>query len=311
MFHALDVAGMVCPNNVFLAPMAGYTDLPFRTLCEDMGAGLTFTEMVSAKGLLYGSEETKKLLLFGTRSPKAVQIFGGDPDVMRAACENEALAPFDLIDINMGCPVPKIVKNGEGSALLGDPRRAERIVAACAASGKRVSVKIRIGFCGKKVAAEFARIAEGAGACLLTVHGRMREAYYSGEPDFGEIARAKAAVRIPVIANGGIACADDARRMLERTGADGVMIGRAALADPRLFCAVSGREAPALYPLFARQLAETRSLYGDRFCTVFMRKMAGLYLKGGRDAAKKRARLFTAKTPEEVDALAREYLGGL
>ena len=145
MFDPITVAGMVCPNNVFLAPLAGYTNYPFRKMCLSLGAGLTFTEMVSCKGLLYGSEETEKLLLCGAESPKAVQIFGNDPAIMRTACESEALAPFDLVDINMGCPMPKIVRNGEGSALLEDMPLAERVISACVKSGKRISVKFRTG----------------------------------------------------------------------------------------------------------------------------------------------------------------------
>ena len=141
MIRELNIAGMACPNNVMLAPLAGYTNYPFRTMCMRLGAGLTFTEMVSAKGLAYRSEETKKLLLCGEESPKAAQIFGSDPAIMRAACESEDLAPFDLIDINMGCPMPKVVKNGDGSALMENFPLAEKVIAACAKSGKRISVK--------------------------------------------------------------------------------------------------------------------------------------------------------------------------
>ena len=170
-------------NNVFLAPLAGYTNYPFRRLCERYGAGLTFTEMVSAKGLKYGSENTKELLYTTPlETPRAAQLFGREPDVMRAACESEALAPFPVVDINMGCPVPKIYKNGEGSALLEAPELAEKIVAECVKSGKAVTVKFRVGVSGDKlVAEEFARRMEGAGASLLTVHGRTRDKYYSSE----------------------------------------------------------------------------------------------------------------------------------
>ena len=168
--HKLNIAGMGTANNVFLAPLAGYTNYPFRRMCERLGAGLTFTEMVSCKGLLYGSEETEKLLYCGDERPKAAQIFGCDPAIMRAACEGEKLAPFDLVDINMGCPMPKIVRNGEGSALLENLPLAEKVIAECAKSGKRISVKFRIGVNGKKFAAEFARLCAGAGACMITVH---------------------------------------------------------------------------------------------------------------------------------------------
>ena len=307
MLHALDIAGMVCPNNVFLAPLAGYTNYPFRMMCARLGAGLTFTEMVSAKGLLYESEETKKLLYCGSESPKAAQIFGSDPAVMRAACESAELAPFDLIDINMGCPMPKIVKNGDGSALLENFPLAEKVISACVRSGKRISVKFRIGVReGDNIAAEFARLAEGAGACMITVHGRVREKLYSGAPDYAAIAEAKNAVSIPVIANGDIWSRRDFERVLARTGADGGMVARAALCRPQTFCDILGTQAPPVGELFARQLEETRALYGERFAVVFMRKMAAFYCKGRRGAVEAKRRLFAAQTTQEVACLARE-----
>ena len=309
MLASLDIAGMVCPDNVFLAPLAGYTNLPFRSMCARLGAGLTFTEMVSAKGLYYNSEETRKLLLCGEESPKAAQIFGSDPAIMRMACESELLAPFDLIDINMGCPMPKIVKNGDGSALLENFPLAEKVISACVKSGKRISVKFRIGIDeAHKCAAEFARLCEGAGACMITVHGRTRDKVYAGEPDYAAIAAAKNAVSIPVIANGGIGSREDFDAMLGKTGADGGMIARAALCDPCVFARITGREAPPMSELFARQLAETRTLYGEHFALVFMRKMAAFYCKGRRGSAEAKRRLFAAQTTEEVAALAREVL---
>ena len=217
MFRAVDVAGMVCPNNVFLAPLAGYTNYPFRKMLLQFGAGLAFTEMVSAKGLHYKSEETKKLLYCGDESPKAAQIFGSDPLIMREICESEALAPFDLIDVNMGCPMRKIVSNGEGSALMENFPLAEKVVSECVKSGKRISVKFRTGIKkGDRIAAEFAKLCEGAGACMVTVHGRVRDMIYAGEPDYEEIARAKSAVKIPVFANGGIFSRESAESMIAR-----------------------------------------------------------------------------------------------
>ena len=307
MIRELNIAGMVCPNNVFLAPLAGYTNYPFRTMCLRLGAGLTFTEMVSCKGLAYGSEETRKLLYCGNESPKAAQIFGSDPAIMRAACESEDLSPFDLIDINMGCPMPKIVSNGDGNALMENLPLAEKIVSECAKSGKRISVKFRIGVAPeKKIAAEFARLCEGAGACMITVHGRTRDKLYAGAPDYAEIAAAKNAVRIPVIANGGIWSRGDAEKMTERTGADGVMIARAALYRPQTFCDILGTEAPPMRELFFRQLDETLALYGERFAVVFMRKMAAFYCKGFRGAAEYKRRLFAADTLDALRAVADE-----
>ena len=305
MFAPIEIAGMVCPNNVFLAPLAGYTNYPFRKLCSSLGAGLTFTEMVSCKGLAYGGAETKKLLFCGEETPKAAQIFGNDPDIMRAACEGEDLAPFDLIDVNMGCPMPKIVRNGEGSALMENFPLAEKVIAACAKSGKRVSVKFRIGISeDRKIAAEFARLCAGAGACMITVHGRVREKIYAGAPDYAEIAAAKNAVSIPVIANGGVWSKKDAETMLSRTGADGVMIARAALYRPQVFTEFSGIAPAPMKDLFLAQLRETRALYGERFACVFMRKMAAFYVKGKAGATEAKRRLFQAQTTEEVESRA-------
>ena len=180
-------------NNVFLAPLAGYTNYAFRRLCKSYGAGLCCTEMVSAKGLKYGSENTKELLYTDDKEGVcAAQIFGSDPEIMRMACENEALAPFPIVDINMGCPVPKIYKNGEGSALLENPILAEKIVKECVKSGKEITVKFRIGIhADNLITEEFAKRMEGAGARLITIHGRTKDKVYAGEVNYKEIAAAK------------------------------------------------------------------------------------------------------------------------
>ncbi len=308
MFRPVEIAGMRCPNNVFLAPLAGYTDYPFRSAYLRLGAGLAFTEMVSAKGLHYGSEETKKLLYCGNETPKAVQIFGSDPAIMREACESEALAPFDLVDVNMGCPMRKIVSNGEGSALMENFPLAEKVISECVKSGKRISVKFRTGLKkGDRLAAEFAKLCAGAGACMVTVHGRTRDMIYSGEPDYKEIARAKRAVKIPVFANGGIFSRADAERMMELTGADGIMIARAALCDLNIFNEITGRDPVPVLPEFLRLVEEERSLNGEKFALVFTRKIAAFYLKGREGAAEKRRKFFEAKSTEEVVDLARRF----
>ena len=239
--------------------------------------------------------------------PLAAQLFGSEPDILREACESEALADFDLIDLNMGCPMPKIVKNGEGNALMENPALAEQIIKACVKSGKRISVKFRTGVDeAHKCTAEFAKRCEGAGACLITVHGRTRDKIYTGPPDYAEIAAAKAAVEIPVIANGGVWNAKDRNKMTERTGADGVMVARAALYNPRVFCELTGTAPPPLLPLFLRLLEEERAIYGERFATVFCRKMAAFWLKGTRGAVRGKRRLFAAASTEEIAALAEE-----
>jgi tRNA-dihydrouridine synthase B len=304
----ITVENITIKNNVFLAPLAGYTNYAFRRLCKGYGAGLCYTEMVSAKGLKYGNENTEELLYTNEdEGLTAAQIFGNDPEIMRMACENEALAPFPIVDINMGCPVPKIYKNGEGSALLENPKLAEKIVEECVKSGKTVSVKFRTGVSADKiVCVEFAKRMAGAGASLLTIHGRTRQQFYSGDVDVKAIAAAKAAVDIPVIANGGVFSVEDGQRLIEQTGADGVAIARAALSDPQIFCDFTGREREGRYAMIERQLKETAQYFDERFTTVFMRKMAVFYLKGVRGAAAYKPKFFACNTPEEVLETAKE-----
>lgn len=295
-------------NNVFFAPLAGYTNYPFRLLCKGYGAGLCFTEMVSAKGLKYGSENTKELLYTtDTEGLTAAQIFGSDPAIMREACEGKDLEKFPIIDINMGCPVPKIYKNGEGSALLENPKLAEKIVTECVKSGKTITVKFRIGVDGEHIITEeFAKRMAGAGASLLTVHGRTKDKIYAGEVNTDEIAKAVQAVEIPVVANGGVFSRADGEELMRKTGAAGVMIARAALSDPQIFTEFSGLEKESKRVMFEKQMSETRALFDERFTTVFMRKMAAFYVKGERGAAAYKDRLFAAQTPDEVLSLVQE-----
>ncbi len=298
-------------NNVFLAPLAGYTNYAFRRLCKGYGAGLCYTEMVSAKGLKYGSENTKELLYTDREEGlTAAQIFGNEPDTMRAACEHEALAPFPIVDINMGCPVPKIYKNGEGSALLENPRLAEQIVKECVKSGKIITVKFRIGITGEKlVTEEFAKRMEGAGASLLTVHGRTKDKIYAGEVNFEEIAKAKRGVKIPVIANGGVFSDEEGKRLMAETGADGVMVARAALFHPQIFCELTDTPSEGKLKMVEKQLKWTRQVCDERFTTVFMRKMCAFYVKGEKGASSFKDRLFQAQSPEEVWSIAQQIWG--
>ena len=233
----INIGNVTTRNNVFLAPLAGYTNYPFRRLCKEYGAGLCYTEMVSGKGLKYGSENTEELLYTDEKEGLcAAQIFGNDPEILRMACEHEKMAPFPIVDINMGCPVPKIYKNGEGSALLENPKLAENIVKECVKSGKIITVKFRIGIkADNLITEEFAKRMEGAGASLITIHGRTKDKIYAGEVNFKEIESAKKAVKIPVIANGGVFSNADAEKLMDETGADGVMVARAALFDPQIF----------------------------------------------------------------------------
>ncbi len=303
------IGDITVPNNLFAAPLAGYTDFAFRKLCYRFGAGLCFTEMVSAKGLKYNNEGTRALLY---KSPEekntAAQLFGSDPEILRAACESEALAPFEIIDLNMGCPVPKIYKNGEGSALLNDLPRAEKIISACKKSGKTITVKFRIGVDEKHiVGTEFAKMCEAAGADLVPEHGRTRDKYYAGEPDFAEIARVKQSVRIPVIANGGVFCRADAERMIEKTGADGVMLARAILYDPHVFAEIRGEsETWDIRAAILQQIEDMLPVCGEKFTVVQMRKMASFYIKGRRNCAQYKNRLFAADNLSALRALIDE-----
>lgn len=299
----IKIADLTIPCNVFLAPLAGYTNAVFRKMCYDLGAALTFTEMVSAKGLCYDSKKTEDLLYvtedYG--GIKACQIFGCDPTYMRRACESEALKPFAVVDINMGCPVPKIYKNGEGSALLNDFALASQIISECKKSGKVISVKFRIGVDKTQyVSAEFAKMCEDSGADMITVHGRTRDNMYSGEVNFTEIAAAKNAVKIPVIANGGIFDAADADELLKNTGADGVMVARGALYNPWIFAEIRGVPIRDKRQTVLEQIDRTREIMGERFACVFMRKMVGFYIRGARNATSLRAQLLECKSTREV-----------
>lgn len=302
----IDIGGLVTPNNVFLAPLAGYTNAVFREMSFNLGAGLTFTEMVSAKGLCYNSRNTRELLYITPSygGIKAVQLFGSDPEYMKRAAESEDIAPFDLIDINMGCPVPKIYNNGEGSALLNDFVRARRVIEACKEGGKRVSVKFRIGVSGDKlISSDFAKLCEDGGADMITVHGRTRDKIYAGKVNFAQIAAAKAAVKIPVIANGGVFSEADADELISETGADGVMVARGAMYAPWIFAELTGKAVPDRRTLVLWQLEETQKLFGERFALVFMRKMAAFYTKGKRSSSTLRERLFTCDSTKKLRAM--------
>ena len=233
----LQIGNVTLPNQVVLAPMAGVCDLPFRLLCREQGAGLVCREMVSAKAIYYHNKNTELLMQTDPgEHPVSLQLFGSDPKIMSEMAKQIEERPFDILDVNMGCPVPKVVNNGEGSALMKNPALAREIVTAMAKAVKKpLTVKIRMGFDGEHInAVEIAKIIEDSGAAAVAVHGRTRQQYYSGEADWEIIRKVKEAVSIPVIGNGDVDSPQKAKRMLEETGCDGVMVGRAARGNPWL-----------------------------------------------------------------------------
>ena len=309
---ALKVGDTSVRNNLFLAPIAGFTDYSFRKLILPSGVGLCFTELVSAKGLYYGGKNSESLLYCGDDYENtAAQIFGSDPYYIRWACESRYLEKFGIIDINMGCPVPKIVKNGEGSALLGDIKKAESVIKEAVKSGKTITVKIRTGIkYGDDIARDFSEMAENAGAKLITIHGRVREAYYSGEPDYNAIAKAKQAVKIPVIANGGIFTKEDADFMMEKTGADGVMIARGAIANPFIFSEISGEIPPikTLQEFAIRHLDEEILRIGEKRAAVEFRKFVTYYFKGLENSKQSRIAIMMTEDVSEIKRILEETL---
>lgn len=234
----LKIGSVELENNLILGPMAGVTDMPFRLLCREQGCGAAYTEMVSAKAIFYGNQNTFDLMkVCGEEGPVALQLFGSDPQILSDMAARVEDGPFAWIDINMGCPVPKVVNNGEGSALMKEPKKAEKILTELVRKVKKpVTVKMRKGFDETEGdAVELSRIAESCGVSAVAVHGRTRKQFYSGKADWDVIRRVKEAVKIPVIGNGDIFTPEDAGRMFEETGCDGIMIARGARGNPWIF----------------------------------------------------------------------------
>lgn len=317
----LQIGNVTLPNPVVLAPMAGVTDLPFRLLCKEQGAGLLCMEMVSAKAILYKNRNTEELLTIDPReTPVSLQLFGSDPDIISEMAKQIEERPFDILDINMGCPVPKVVNNGDGSALMKNPVLAGKIIEKTARAIKKpVTVKIRKGFDDAHVnAVEMAHIAEESGAAAVAVHGRTREQFYSGKADWDIIRQVKEAVSIPVIGNGDIRTAEDVIAMEQQTGCDGFMIARGAEGNPWIFKQImhyfetgevlakpSFSEVTEMLLRHAKMQMEFKGEYtGIRE----IRKHAAWYTAGYRNSSKLRGRINEVETFEELQALFEEVL---
>lgn len=312
----MKIGSVVTENNIFLAPMAGVTDMPFRILCREQGCGLVCTEMISAKGMYYKDEKSWKLAdLSGQELPAAVQIFGSEPEIMADAVKKLNNSDAGIIDINMGCPTPKITKNGEGSALMLKPELAGDVIKAVAAASDRpVTVKFRKGWDDEHVnAVEFAQMAERSGVSAITVHGRTREQFYSGKADWDIIKKVKEAVSIPVIGNGDIVKPQDAVRMLETTGCDAVAIGRGAQGNPWIFRrTVQYIKTGILLPepdldekkaMMLRHLAMLTGHKGEYTGVREMRKHIAWYIKGCRNSSQLKDRVFRAVSYDEMAEL--------
>lgn len=319
----LNIGGVVVENGLVLAPMAGVTDLSFRRLCKEQGCGLVVTEMVSAKAILYKNRNTQELLrIRDEERPAAVQLFGSDAEIMGEIAGVVSEGKCDLIDVNMGCPVPKIVNNGEGSALLREPKKVEAILTAMVKKSKKpVTVKIRKGFNDASVnAVEIAKIAEGCGAAAVAVHGRTREQFYSGKADWEIIRQVKEAVKIPVIGNGDVTGAKEAKAMLDLTGCDGVMIGRGAKGNPWIFSQIlhyleTGEVLPGPSVLEIKEmiLRHGRLLSEDKGEFTAMREMRkhmAWYTAGLPHSAALRNEINLVETLEEMAGLTERYFVG-
>ena len=317
----LAIGNVVLDNPYVLAPMAGVTDLPFRLLCREQGVGLLCMEMVSAKAIQYNNKNTKALLeIHPEEPPVSLQLFGSEPDVISEIAKQIEELPFSILDINMGCPVPKIVKNGEGSALMKNPKLVHEIVSKTVkAIQKPVTVKIRKGFDDTCInAVEIAKIIEDAGAAAVAVHGRTREQYYSGKADWDIIRQVKEAVSIPVIGNGDVVSGESAIAMMNQTGCDGVMIGRGAQGNPWIFSELVEYEKTGKIPerpsmeeikkMILRHAQLQLQYKGEYLGIREMRKHVSWYTSGLPNSARLRAEINAVESYEQLESLLNDRI---
>ncbi|MFQ7650451.1 MAG: tRNA dihydrouridine synthase DusB [Roseburia hominis] len=317
--RTLQIGNVTLENNLILAPMAGVSDLPFRLLCREQGAGLVCMEMVSAKAILYKNRNTEELLTIDPKEhPVSLQLFGSDPDIISEIAKQIEERPFDILDLNMGCPVPKVVNNGDGSALMKNPRLAGEIIEKTVRAIKKpLTVKIRKGFDDAHVnAVELAHIAQESGAAAVAVHGRTREQYYAGHADWDIIRQVKEAVSIPVIGNGDIRTPEDVAAMAEQTGCDGYMIARGAEGNPWIFRQIlhyfetgehlARPDFSEVTEMLLRHAKMQIDCKGDYTGIREIRKHAAWYTAGYRNSSKLRGRINEVENYEQLEALFRE-----
>ena len=308
----LNIGRLTLKNNLLFAPLAGFSDFAMRSICRSYGAALCFTEMVSAKGLIYNSAASADLLYtMPDETPCAAQIFGNEPEIMARAIDLPVMQKFDVIDINFGCPMPKIYNNGEGSAILKEPKLAEKIISECKKSGKIITAKMRIGITdGEYLSVDFAKALEQGGADMITVHGRTKDKIYAGKPVFGEIEKVKKSVSVPVIANGGIFDVSDAEEMISKTGADGIMIARGALEKPYLFSEILSLPCNKnKKDLIHRHIALLTTHFDDKTVAVNFRKQLCYYIKGERDSVKLKEKIFKLTDTKSILSAVDEFFG--
>ena len=319
IIRTLQIGNVTLENNLILAPMAGVSDLPFRLLCREQGAGLVCMEMVSAKAILYKNRNTEELLTIDPKEhPVSLQLFGSDPDIISEIAKQIEERPFDILDLNMGCPVPKVVNNGDGSALMKNPRLAGEIIEKTARAIKKpLTVKIRKGFDDAHInAVELAHIAQESGAAAVAVHGRTREQYYAGHADWDIIRQVKEAVSIPVIGNGDIRTPEDVAAMAEQTGCDGYMIARGAEGNPWIFRQIlhyfetgehlAKPDFSEVTEMLLRHAKMQIDCKGDYTGIREIRKHAAWYTAGYRNSSKLRGRINEVENYEQLEALFRE-----